>query len=64
MHRFYGLVLFVAGGGFLLVGAYLLYTGSVGGLMDWQKMLLPAGGCLFGYLLTIAGYRMSAGDRF
>ncbi len=64
MHRFYGLVLFVAGGGFLLVGAHLLYTGSVEGLIDWQKMLLPAGGCVFGYLLTIAGYRMSAGDRF
>ena len=63
MHRFYGLVLFVVGGGFLLVGAYLLYTGYVGDLVDWQKALFPAGGCLFGYLLTIAGYRMSAGDR-
>ena len=62
MHRFYGLVLFVAGGGFLLVGACLLYY--VGGLVDWQKMLFPAGGCLFGYLLTIAGYRMSSEERF
>ena len=64
MHRFYGLVLFVAGGGFLLIGAYLLYIGSVGDLVDWRNMLFPAGGCLLGYLLTIAGYRMSVGDRF
>lgn len=64
MYRLYGLVLFVAGGGFLLAGAYLLYTGYAGGLVDWQKMLYPAGGCLFGYMLTIAGYRMSTGDRF
>jgi hypothetical protein len=64
MHKFYGLVLFVAGGGFLLVGAYSIYTGYSEGLADWQNMLFPAGSCLFGYLLTIAGYRMSVGDRF
>ncbi len=64
MNRFYGLVLFAVGGGFLLVGAHLLYTGYVGGLVDWQNMLYPAGVCLFGYLLTTAGYRMSCGDRF
>jgi len=64
MYRLYGLVLFVAGGGFLLVGAYLLYTGYMGGTVDIQNLLFPFGGCLFGYLLTIAGYRMSIHDRF
>ena len=63
MHRLYGLVLFIAGGGFLLTGGYLLYTGYAGGLVDWQNMLYPAGGCVFGYLLVMTGYRMSAGDR-
>ena len=64
MHRFYGLALFLVGGGYLFVGAYLLYAAYVGGLVDWQHILVSAGGCVFGYLLTIAGYRMSMGDRF
>ena len=65
MHRVYGIVLFVAGIGFLLLGAYLLYTGYMSsGLVNWQNMLFAAGSCIFGYLLTIAGYRMSSGERF
>ncbi len=65
MHRVYGIVLFVAGIGFLLLGAYLLYTGYMSsGLVNWQNMLFAAGICIFGYLLAIAGYRMSSGDRF
>ena len=65
MHRVYGLVLFVAGIGFLLFGAYLLYTAYMGsGLADWQNMLFAAGVCLFGYLLAVAGYRMSREERF
>lgn len=64
MYRLYSLVLFVVGGGFLLVGAYLLYAGYMGGTVDIQNLLFPLGGCLFGYLLTIAGYRMSIHDRF
>ena len=63
MHRFYGLVVFVVGGGFVLMGAYSLYTGYVIGVVDLPTMVYPAGGCLFGYLLAIAGYRMSNGDR-
>ena len=61
MHRIYGLVLLVAGIGFVLLNAYLLYTRS---LWSWEDMLIVAGICLFGYLLTITGYRMSRGDRF
>ncbi len=64
MHRIYGLVLFVAGIGFLLLGAYLLYTRYTSTVLDWQNMLFAAGICLFGYLLSIAGYRMSTGERF
>ncbi len=64
MYRLYGLALFVAGGGFLLVVAYLLFTEYMGGLVGMQNLLFPVGGCLFGYWLTIAGYRMSTGDRF
>ena len=65
MHRVYGIVLFVAGIGFLLLGGYLLYTGYMSsGLVNWQNMLFAAGACIFGYLLTIAGYRMSSGERF
>ena len=65
MHRVYGIVLFVAGIGFLLLGAYLLYTGYMSsGLVNWQNILFAAGICIFGYLLTIAGYRMSSGERF
>jgi hypothetical protein len=64
MYRFYGLVLFVAGIGFLLMGAYLLYTEYIGAPLDWQRLLFTAGVCLFGYLLSIAGYRMSCGERF
>ena len=64
MHRIFGVVLFVAGIGFLLFGAYLLYTGYMSnGLVDWQNMLFAAGVCLFGYLLAIAGYRMSREER-
>jgi hypothetical protein len=61
MHQVYGLVMFLAGVGFILLGAYLLY---VGGLLGWEDMLIVAGICLFGYMLTITGYRMSRGDRF
>jgi hypothetical protein len=64
MHRIYGIVLFIAGIGFLFFGAYLLYTGYMGsGVVDWQNMLFAGGVCLFGYLLTIAGYRMSREER-
>ena len=64
MHRIFGIVLFVARIGFLLFGAYLLYTGYMSnGLVDWQNMLFAAGVCLFGYLLAIAGYRMSREER-
>jgi len=61
MHRVYGLVLLVAGVGFVLLNAYLLYTRRSWG---WEGILLFAGACIFGYLLAIAGYRMSRGDRF
>jgi len=64
MHRIYGIVMFAAGVGFLLLGGYLLYTGYMASVMDWQNMLFAAGVCLFGYLLTMAGYRMSGGERF
>ena len=56
----YGFVMFLAGVGFILLGAYLLY---VGGLLDWQDMLIVGGICLFGYMLTITGYRMSREER-
>jgi len=55
MHRIYGLVLFIAGVGFLLLGAYLLYTEYIGTPLDWQHLFFAAGVCLFGYLLSIAG---------
>ena len=61
MSQVYGLVIFLAGVGFILLGAYLLY---VGGLLGWEDMLIVGGICLFGYMLTITGYRMSRGDRF
>ena len=61
LNQVYGLVMFLAGLGFILLGAYLLY---IGGLLGWEDMLIVAGICLFGYLLTITGYRMSRGDRF
>jgi len=56
-----GLVMFLVGVGFISLGAYLLYTG---GVLNWVNMLIVAGICLFGYMLTITGYRMSRGDRF
>ena len=61
LNQVYGLVMFLAGVGFILLGAYLLYVGS---LLGWEDMLIVAGICLFGYLLTTTGYRMSRGDRF
>jgi hypothetical protein len=64
MHKIYGFVLFIAGTGFLIFGAYLLYTEYGGSPLDWQRLLLAAGVCLFGYLLSITGYRMSSGERF
>jgi hypothetical protein len=64
MHRLYGLVVFAAGGGFLLMGAYLLCTEYQIGAADPKTMMYVAGGCLFGYLLAIAGYKMSTGARF
>ena len=60
IHQVYGLVLFLVGIGFILLGAYLLYTS---GLLGWEDMLILAGMCLFGYLLTTTGYRMSREDR-
>jgi len=62
MHRIFGIVLFLAGMGFLVMGGYLLYTGYMASrlLMDWQNILFAAGICLFGYVLTVAGYRMSS----
>ncbi len=65
MHRIYGVVLFAAGMGFLILGGYLLYTGYMNSrlVLDWQNLLFAAGVCLFGYLLAIAGYRMSGEDR-
>jgi len=62
MHRIFGIVLFVTGMGFLVMGGYLLYTGYMASrlLMDWQSILFAAGICLFGYVLTVAGYRMSS----
>jgi len=64
MHRVFGFVLFTAGIGFISLGAYLLYKGYTGGLLDWEATLFLAGACLFGYLLAVAGYRMSIGERF
>jgi len=66
MHRIYGIVLFVVGVGFLITGGYLLYTGYMNSklVVDWQNILFAAGVCLFGYLLAIAGYRMSREERF
>jgi hypothetical protein len=64
MHQVFGLVMFVAGVGFILLGAYQLYTGLfTGGLLGWQDKLLVAGICLFGYMLAVTGYRMSRGGR-
>jgi hypothetical protein len=64
MHQVFGLVMFVAGVGFILLGAYQLYTGLfTGGLLGWQDKLLVAAICLFGYMLAVTGYRMSAGNR-
>jgi len=64
MHRVYGIVMFIMGVGFLIFGGYLLYVEYIGQLLDWQRLLFAAGVCLFGYLLSIAGYRMSSGERF
>jgi hypothetical protein len=64
MHQVFGIVLFVVGIAFILLGGYLLYTGYTGNLFDWQNMLFVTGVCLFGYLLVMAGYRMVRGDRF
>jgi len=65
MHRIFGIVLFVSGIGFLLMGGYLLYTGYMAGriFLDWQDLLFSTGISLFGYLLTITGYRMSREER-
>ncbi len=61
LQQVYGLVMFLTGIGFILLGAYLLYTG---GLLGWEDMLIVAGICLFGYTLAITGYRMSRRDPF
>ena len=60
-NQVYGLVMFLAGIGFISLGAYLLY---MVGLLGWEDMFIVGGICLFGYMLTITGYRMSRGDRF
>ena len=66
MHQIFSIVLFVAGIVFLVMGGYLLYTGYMDGrlFLDWQNLVFSAGICLFGYLLTITGYRMSREERF
>lgn len=64
MHRVYGIVMFTASVGVLILGGYLLYTGYMNKPMDWQNMLFAAGVSVFGYLLSIAGYRMSREERF
>ena len=61
IHQIYGLVVFLVGIGFIVLGAYLLY---IGGRPAWEAMLVMAGICLFGYLLAITGYRMSRGEHF
>jgi hydrogenase/urease accessory protein HupE len=61
LYQVYGLVLFLVGVGFILLGAYLLYIGVN---LAWQKMLIVAGICLFGYMLAVTGYRMSRLERF
>ena len=65
MHRVFGIVLFIAGMGFLILGGYLLYTRYMGSrlVLDWQNMLFAGGVCFFGYLLAVAGYRMSREER-
>ena len=63
MHRVFGFVMFTAGIGFIILGAYLLYVGYTGSLLDLEAILFIAGACLFGYLMAIAGYRMSIGER-
>jgi hypothetical protein len=64
MHRIFGIIMFVAGVGFLVLGAYLLYVGYMTNPINWQNLLFAAAVCIFGYLLTIAGYRMSREERF
>ena len=61
LDQVYGLLMFLVGFGFILLGAYLLY---IGGLLGWEDMLIIGGICLFGYALTTTGYRMSRGARF
>ena len=61
LNQVYSFAVFLVGLGFILLGAYLSY---IGGLLGWQDMLIVAATCLFGYALTITGYRMSRGDRF
>jgi len=63
VHRVYGIIMFLLGIGFLLFGGYLLYIECISQLLEWQRLLLAAGVCLFGYLLSVAGYRMSGGER-
>ncbi len=63
MYRIYGIIMFIIGIGFLVFGGYLLYVEYARQLLDWQHLLFAAGVCLFGYLLSIAGYRMSGGER-
>jgi len=61
LSQIYGLVVFLVGIGFIVMGAYFLF---VVGTLGWEDMLIIGGMCLFGYLLTITGYRMSTGGRF
>ena len=61
LNQVYGLVVFLAGIGFILMGAYLLF---VVGISGWEDMLIIGGICLFGYMLTTTGYKMSSGGRF
>lgn len=61
LNQIYGLVVFLVGIGFIAIGAYLLF---VVGTVGWEDMLIIGGMCLFGYLLTTTGYKMSGGGRF
>jgi len=61
LNQVYGLVMFLAGIGFISLGAYLLY---MIGILGWEDMAIIGGMCLFGYTLTTTGYRMSRGTRF
>ena len=61
MHQFYGRVLLAAGIGFALLGAYPFCASGFG---SRESIMLVVESCVFAYLLTRTGYRMSKGERF